>query len=119
MEFTGRINKVYPIQTGVSAKTGKEWSKLDFIFEYYERETDRYSDKVKLSLFNDKIREYNIREGEKVLIGFGHSVRESQDGKTAYNEPMLYKFERPKHQEAEISFPESDTNNTDDSNDPF
>ena len=27
---------------------------------------------------NDRIREYDIHEGDEVLIGFGHSVREYQ-----------------------------------------
>lgn len=90
MEFKGRIYKVLPLQSGTSAK-GDTWQRLDFIFEYFERETDRWSDKVLLSVMNDRIREYDIHEGDEVLIGFGHSVREYQD--RYYNDLRIYKCE--------------------------
>lgn len=90
MEFKGRIYKVLPLQSGTSAK-GDTWQRLDFIFEYFERETDRWSDKVLLSVMNDRIREYDIHEGDEVLIGFGHSVREYQG--RYYNDLRIYKYE--------------------------
>lgn len=91
MEFKGRIYKVLPLQSGTTAK-GDTWQRLDFIFEYFERETDRWSDKVLLSVMNDRIREYDIHEGDEVLIGFGHSVREYQE--RYYNDLRIYKCER-------------------------
>jgi hypothetical protein len=90
MEFKGRIYKVLPLQSGTTAK-GDTWQRLDFIFEYFECETDRWSDKVLLSVMNDRIREYDIHEGDEVLIGFGHSVREYQG--RYYNDLRIYKFE--------------------------
>jgi hypothetical protein len=92
MDFKGRIYKVLPLQSGTTAK-GDTWQRLDFIFEYFERETDRWSDKVLLSVMNDRIREYDIHEGDEVLIGFGHSVREYQG--RYYNDLRIYKFESP------------------------
>ena len=44
MEFKGRIYKVLPEQSGTN-REGKEWRRLDFIFEYFERADDRYTDK--------------------------------------------------------------------------
>lgn len=90
MEFRGRIYKVLPEQSGTN-REGKEWRRLDFIFEYFERADDRYSDKVVLSVMNDRIDQYRIQEGDEVLIGFGHNVRMYQD--KWYNELRVYKLE--------------------------
>ena len=90
MEFRGRIYKVLPEQSGTN-REGKEWRRLDFIFEYFERADDRYSDKVVLSVMNDRIDQYRIQEGDEVLIGFGHNVRMYQD--KWYNELKVYKLE--------------------------
>ena len=91
MQFKGRINKVYPMQSGVSA-SGKEWSKVDFIFEYFEHETDRYADRVLLSIMNERINEYNLQEGDEVVIGFSHSTRE-YNGR-CFNDVRMYHFEK-------------------------
>lgn len=80
-----------PLQTGTS-KDGKEWRKMEFVFEYFENPTDRWSDKVALSLMGENIDKHNIAEGDEVRIGFGHSVRE-YDGKV-YNELRLYRLEK-------------------------
>ena len=91
MEFKGRIYKVFPVQSGTSAR-GNEWAKQEFIFEFFEHETDRYSDKVLLSAMNDRIDDYDLHEGDEVVIGFGHSVRD-WNGKY-FNELHLYKLEK-------------------------
>ena len=41
MEFKGRIMKVLPVTSGTS-QNGNEWKKQEFIFEYFEQQTDRY-----------------------------------------------------------------------------
>lgn len=91
MEFRGRIYKIFPVQSGTSAR-GNEWQKLDFIFEYFENPTDRYSDKVLLSIMNDRIDQYDLHENDEVVIGFGHSVREYQG--RYFNDVRLYKLEK-------------------------
>lgn len=73
---------------------GTEWQSQEFVFEYYEHETDWYSNKVMLSVMNDRIAEYDLHEGEEVLIGFGHNVRDWK-GKL-FNEFRIYKFEKIK-----------------------
>lgn len=94
MEFEGRILKVLPKQEGVSERTGNPWATQEFIFEYFEHPTDRYSDKVLLRTF-DTNHMAQLVEGANVRIGFGHGVREyTKDGKTStFNEVRLYKFE--------------------------
>lgn len=91
MEIKGRIYKVLETTQGKS-RDGKEWSKQEFIFEFFENPTDRYSDKVVLSVMNDRIREYDLHEGDEVTIGFGHSVRE-YNGRW-YNDLRMYKLEK-------------------------
>ena len=69
MEFKGRIMKVLPVTSGTS-QNNNEWKKQEFVFEYFEQQTDRYSDKVCLSIMNDRIAEYDLHENDEVLIGF-------------------------------------------------
>ena len=89
MEYLGRIYKVLERQEGVSARTGNRWQKLDFIFEYFETEEQRWSDKVVLSSFDANIINL-IKEGMTVKIGFSHSVREYNGH--FFNEMRIYKF---------------------------
>jgi hypothetical protein len=91
MQFQGRIYRLYPVQSGTSAN-GKEWSRQDFIFEYFENPTDRYADRVLLSVMNERIKEYDIHEGEECIIGFAHTTREYQG--RVFNDVRLYHFEK-------------------------
>ena len=91
MEFKGRIYKLFPIQSGKSAK-GNDWEKQDFIFEYFEHETDRWSDKVLLSIMGERIRDADLHEGDEVIVGFGHNTRE-WNGKY-FNDVRCYKLEK-------------------------
>ncbi len=93
MEFKGRINRLLPLRKGVR-NDGTEWHSQEFVFEYHEHETGRFSDKVLLSVMNDRIAEYDLRVGDEVLIGFGHNVRD-WNGKVL-NELRIYKFEKIK-----------------------
>lgn len=93
MEFKGRINRLLPTRKGVR-NDGTEWQSQEFVFEYYEHETDWWSNKVLLSVMNDRIAEYDLHVGDEVLIGFGHNVRD-WNGKV-FNELRIYKFEKIK-----------------------
>ena len=93
MEFKGRIERVFPVQSGTS-KSGSEWRKQDFVFEYFEHETDRWSDKVLLTALNDRVDAYDLHPGDEVTIGFGHSIEEYQG--RCYNRVRVYKFEKTK-----------------------
>jgi len=92
MQFQGRIFKLFPVQSGTSQRG--EWMKQDFIFEYFEQPTDRYADRVLLSVMNDRIREYDLHEGDEVIIGFGHNTREYQG--RYFNDVRMYHFEKVK-----------------------
>ncbi len=93
MEFTGRVKKLLPVRSGVSQRTGNEWKSMPFIFEYYEHETDRYTDSVVLETFDTNVID-NLKEGMEVRCGFSHRTRE-YEGKF-YNELRLYKIESVK-----------------------
>lgn len=91
MEFIGRIARMLPLQSGTS-QNGNSWKRQDFVFEYFEHETDRWSDKVVLSLMNDRIAEHDLHEGDEVKIGFSHNVREYN--MKVFNELRAYKIEK-------------------------
>ncbi len=105
MEFKGRIERILPRRKGVR-NDGTEWQSQEFVFEYYEHETDWYSNKVMLSVMNDRIAEYDLHEGEEVIIGFGHNVRDWK-GKL-FNEFRIYKFEKIK----DVAVPQQQTEPT-------
>lgn len=91
MEFQGRIFKVLSQKVGTKSD-GSEWRSQDFIFEYFESAEQRYADRVVLTVMNERIREYDLHEGEEVRIGFSHSCRE-YNGRW-YNDVRIYKFEK-------------------------
>ncbi len=114
MEFEGRISRVLPVRSGTSQRG--EWKALPFVFEYFETEDQRWSDKVLLETMDTNIMaqigaylkkgadgKAVVENGECVLqyelkcrIGFSHSVRDfdKQDGtKGTSNNIRCYKFE--------------------------
>lgn len=91
MEFRGRIYKTFPVQSGTNAK-GTEWKRQDFVFEYFENPSDRWSDKVLLSIMNERIQEYDLHENDEVVIGFSHNIHD-WNGKY-FNEMRVYKLEK-------------------------
>ena len=91
MEIQGKIYKVLPTRTGKKAD-GSEWRSQEFIVEFFETADQRWSDKVVLNVMNDRIDEYQLREGDEVHVGFSHGVREYQ-GKY-YPDFRIYKFEK-------------------------
>ena len=114
MEFEGRIQRVLPVSSGTSQRG--EWKKLPFVFEYFENNDQRWSDKVLLETMEPgimgKIGAYvergddnkgivengcmKLKSEIKCRCGFSHSVHDWTDneGKTRYfNQVRLYKFE--------------------------
>jgi hypothetical protein len=114
MEFEGRIQRVLPVRSGTSQRG--EWKALPFVFEYFESQDQRWSDKVLLETFDTNIMaqigaylkkgadgKAVVENGECVMLGelkckcgFSHSVRsfDKQDGtKATINDLRLYKFE--------------------------
>ena len=76
MEAKGYVSKVFPIQTGTSARTGNQWQSQEFILEYFETPSQRWADKVLLKLFGEQVERMQLKEGDILEVGFGHQVRE-------------------------------------------
>ena len=91
MEVQGRISKILSTRTGTKSD-GTTWQAQEFIFEFFETPQQRWSDKVVLSIMNERIKEYNLHEGDEVKIGFSHGVNE-WNGRY-YPEFRIYKFEK-------------------------
>lgn len=91
MEVQGRISKILSTRTGTKSD-GTTWQAQEFIFEFFETPEQRWSDKVVLSIRNERIKEYNLHEGDEVKIGFSHGVNE-WNGRY-FPEFRIYKFEK-------------------------
>lgn len=94
MEFEGRVMKLLPVRSGQKSD-GSEWRSQEFVFEYFENPDNWWSEKVVLSLMNERIDEYQLKEGDEVRVNFGHSVREYQG--RYYNEMRLRKLTKKEH----------------------
>lgn len=91
MTVQGRIKKLMTEASGIS-KVGNHWRRQDFIFEFFENPEDQYADTVLLSVMNDKIDEYKLREGEEVIIDVRHQVKTY--GERVYTELGIRSFEK-------------------------
>lgn len=75
MKVKGRISEVFAMTEGVSQRTGNRWQRQDFIIEYFEDENAQYADSVVLSVMNDKIAEYELKENDMVTAEFALHAR--------------------------------------------
>ena len=83
--------KLLPVRSGQKSD-GSEWRSQEFVFEYFENPDNWWSEKVLLSLMNERIDEYQLKEGDEVRVNFGHSVREYQG--RLYNELRLRRLQK-------------------------
>ena len=111
MEATGRIIRILKKQEGTNKRTGNKWTALPFVFEYFEKEADRYCDRVVLSTFDTNImkqlgefmvkgsdgkavlenNEYKLTQQVEVTCVFGHNIYEGKE--QPYNDLRLFKME--------------------------
>ena len=68
--------KVGQLQTG-TGQNG-EWQRQDYVIEYFEHETDMWTQKIIVSLMGDNIKQYGLQVGDKVKVRFGLNFREYQ-----------------------------------------
>jgi hypothetical protein len=108
MKFQGRILRVLPVYSDTS-KNGNVWQKQEFVFEYYETPEQRWADRVPLYVMNDRIKEYDLHEGDEVEIGFGHNARE-YNGRL-YADFSIYSFKKLKSV-GDVAVPEQQTQQT-------
>lgn len=101
MEITGKIIAALEKRSGVSQKTGKEWSTQEFVLETH----DQYPRKVCFEVFGDeRIKQFNISVGEERTIHFDVDAREwtTKDGQTRWtNTIRAYRCYKPSDQAQE------------------
>ena len=68
--------KVGQLQMG-TGQNG-EWQRQDYVIEYFEHETDMWTQKIIISLMGDNIKHYGLQVGDKVKVRFGLNFREYQ-----------------------------------------
>lgn len=65
MELRGRIIRVLPLKSGLSASSGKEWCKQEYVIETREQ----YPKQCCFEVFGqDKIDNFNLVEGDNVTV---------------------------------------------------
>ena len=74
MEIQGNVMKVGQLKAG-TGQNG-EWMRQDYVIEYYEHETDMWTQKIIISLMGDNIKHYGLQVGDKVKVRFGLNYRE-------------------------------------------
>jgi hypothetical protein len=84
MKFNGVIQKVLPLRSGVSERSGKEWATQAFVFEYKENPTDRTPDRVILETFDTNV----IAEFEKVMVKDGEGKPVVENATISLTRPL-------------------------------
>lgn len=92
MEIEGRVSVLLPVVSGRSEKSGNEWRRQEFVLEFFEHKTDRYADRMVLSVMNERIDGLALKVGDELRVGVGHHARE-YNGRW-FNELTVYKIEK-------------------------
>lgn len=75
MELTGKIIAVLPANSGVSARTGNPWMSQEYVLEV----PGQYPRRCVFRLFGeDRIKQFNIQNGEDVTVSFDIDAHEYQ-----------------------------------------
>ena len=75
MELTGRIIAVMEPRSGVSARTGNAWMTQEYVLEV----PGQYPKRCVFNIFGeDRIKQFNIQNGEDLTIQFDIDAREYQ-----------------------------------------
>ena len=75
MELTGRIIAVMEPRSGVSARTGNAWMTQEYVLEG----PGQYPKRCVFNLFGeDRIKQFNIQNGEDLTVQFDIDAREYQ-----------------------------------------
>ena len=83
MELQGRVVRLLPLKEGVS-QAGNPYRTQDFIFGYYENQSDIYERNIVLNVRNENIEKYNLKENDKIKVRIALSCREYPQGSGKY-----------------------------------
>ena len=76
MVIQANVCAVGKVQEGVSARTGNPWRKQEFVIEWFVNPNDTQSQKIVLSIMNERIEQFNMQVGDKVEARFDLRYRE-------------------------------------------
>lgn len=71
MEFAGKVIQVLDIASGQSANGG-QWRRQDFVLEV----PGQYPRKICITIFGDRIEQFNVKAGEDVVVDADVESRE-------------------------------------------
>ena len=84
MELQGRVVRLLPLKEGVAQSTGNPYRTQDFIFGYYENQSDIYERNILLNVRNENIEKYNLKENDKIKVRISLGCREYPQGSGKY-----------------------------------
>jgi hypothetical protein len=84
MELQGRVVRILPLKEGVAQSTGNPYRTQDFIFGYYENQSDIYERNILLNVRNENIEKYNLKENDKIKVRISLGCREYPQGSGKY-----------------------------------
>jgi hypothetical protein len=95
IKLTGRIVKVFPTQSGVSARTGNAWMSQEFLFEYHAWSGAYYPNRIVCRIFGeDRIKQWAPKELEdNVTVILSPDASEGKEGRW-FNEIRVTNFKR-------------------------
>jgi hypothetical protein len=83
MELTGRVVRLLPLKEGVS-QAGNPYRTQDFIFGFYEHQSDIYERNIILNIRNENIEKYKLAENDQIKVRVALSCREYPQGSGKY-----------------------------------
>ena len=84
MELQGRVVRLLPLKEGVAQSTGNPYRTQEFIFGYYENQSDIYERNILLNVRNENIEKYKLAENDKIKVRISMGCREYPQGSGKY-----------------------------------
>jgi len=97
MELKGKVLQLLPLQSGMGKKG--PWKKQEFILETQSQ----YPKKVCLSIWGDKVDQYNVQDGDDLTVSVDLESRE-YNGRW-YTEARAWKIDKSSGGSSEAPFP--------------
>lgn len=107
IKLTGRVAKVFPAQSGVSARTGNAWMSQEFVFEYHAWSGANYPNRIVCRIFGeDRIKQWAPKElEENVTVILSPDASEGKEGRW-FNEMRVTNFKRANEPQAAQQAPQ-------------
>lgn len=82
MELEGMIHSVMPAQSGVSQRSGQPWMSQDYVLSYFWFPNQQNASSMLFRVFGeDRIKQYNLHQGDEVKIRFIIEAHQNSDGR--------------------------------------